>query len=214
MVGSSPARRDASRRLFNCSLPSRNGRGAPGMADQQDTELLLALLASSLTTPVTDQALLLDALIEAEGDVERAAKLLDGRVDGGQGTSSTSQGVKRKRAAGLDGWLVGNDTRGGSKALRRDVTPPRRAVDESIASSSSASTTPLGSPAKSESTPTLTSPRKVKAVTRDEFMSILRPPNSSDAKTPGPPKFPPLTLTTPAMVAKLVLSQFKNIRKK
>ncbi|KIP08154.1 hypothetical protein PHLGIDRAFT_104724 [Phlebiopsis gigantea 11061_1 CR5-6] len=33
-------------------------------------------------------------------------------------------------------------------------------------------------------------------------MSLLRPPNSAESKGQGPPKSPPLTLTTPAMVAK------------
>ncbi|EKM55474.1 uncharacterized protein PHACADRAFT_184269 [Phanerochaete carnosa HHB-10118-sp] len=52
------------------------------------------------------------------------------------------------------------------------------------------------------SSPSNSPSKKPKTVTNDEFMALLRLPNSSDSKPSGPPKFPPLTLTTPDMVAK------------
>lgn len=173
---------------------------SPVMADDQDTELLLAMLSSMLATPIDDQNTLLDALVQAEGDVERAAALLNSRVTPADArTQSKTMGVKRKRGSGLEGWLTGSDAKGGIKAQRRDITPTRGSSSGTLAQGSP----PLmNSPVKLESAESSGSPRKVKPVTPQELMTILRPPNSSDSKPQGPPKFPPLTLTTPAMVAK------------
>ena len=49
------------------------------MSGPQDTEILLALLSSLLDNPPNDSALLLDALVQADGDVEQAAEALKKR---------------------------------------------------------------------------------------------------------------------------------------
>lgn len=155
----------------------------------EDTEILLALLSSLLKAPVTDQNTLLDALVKSDGDVERAAKLLN--ACSSPEPQPKVAGLKRKRKGGLRDWLATDDKRDTSKSRRtREVTPDASNDNE-----------PSSSKPTSER-PSSISPRKVKPVTQQEFMTILRPPNSSDAKAQGPPKFPPLTLTTPAMVAK------------
>ncbi|KAI0082762.1 hypothetical protein K474DRAFT_1584910 [Panus rudis PR-1116 ss-1] len=59
---------------------------------------------------------------------------------------------------------------------------------------------PTGLTAKPNPTPV---PADVKPISREEFMSLLRPPNSSDKKPKQEPeKYPPLTLATPELVAK------------
>lgn len=83
----------------------------PGM-DDTDTDLLLVLVRSLLSTPFAslDQGVLLDALLEADGDVERAAAALE-RGGAGQGSSSTSStgktGHKRARSdqGPIESWL-------------------------------------------------------------------------------------------------------------
>lgn len=159
---------------------------------EQDTDILLALLSSLLASPVDDPSTLLDALVEADGDVERAATLLNSRPSASAGTP---RGVKRKRNAGLDGWLGTGDPK---DARKRDSSP----VDASTSTPRKRPVLAPGPKHTADLPSPGSSPRKVKTVTQQEFMSLLRPPNSSEAKPQGPPKFPPLTLTTPALVAK------------
>lgn len=162
----------------------------------EDTDTLLALLSSLLDAPVTDHSVLLDALVQADGDVERAARTLNGRVV--LEPRPKVSGVKRKRAAGLEGWLVKPSDASGSRAS--DHSPPSRAHAEKgqppPSTNDATSSKERGSPVPERS------PKKAKPVTQEEFMSILRPPNSADQTKQGPPKFPPLTLSTPALVAK------------
>ncbi|TCD66691.1 hypothetical protein EIP91_001045 [Steccherinum ochraceum] len=208
----------------------------------EDTETLLALISSLLHNPIHDQSVLLDALVECDGDVERAAALLDSRSASSSRPSSSRSGpelVQKKTAAvgmkrksgGLTGWLekpsasstpqpkkarsddgpVKSRMRGGPGPassrladfkLRKadndtsDVLPSLPIDD--IENDSPPERPPSTAKAPAES------PIKVKNVTNEEFMTILRPPNSTDASRAGPPKQPPLTLTTPDMIAKHV----------
>ncbi|GJE95183.1 hypothetical protein PsYK624_113640 [Phanerochaete sordida] len=161
----------------------------------EDTDVLLALLSSLLNKPENDQSVLLDALVEANGDVECAASLLNARSSYKPPPKTT--GVKRKRNGGLDGWL-GADTSSKTRTTRATTPTPESSRSPSAEEQQHDS----DSSSRQERASTESPSKKPKAVSQDEFMALLRPPNSSDSKPAGPPKFPPLTLTTPAMVAK------------
>ncbi|KAF8831704.1 hypothetical protein HHX47_DHR1001017 [Lentinula edodes] len=72
------------------------------MADEQDTDTLLALV-SSLTHKGHSTEVMLDALVQAEGNPELASQILNR----GHLGSEVPAGKKRKRASGLDSWLKG-----------------------------------------------------------------------------------------------------------
>ena len=165
---------------------------------EQDTEILLALLSSLLSVPVDDHSTLLNALVESDGNVERAAALLNSRVSANR--PSSTNGLKRKRNTRLDSWLSTQSTSNTPKTRTKHETTPDNILPPSP-SKRHVSTPPSSDPPEDQ-VPSTSSPRKVKAVTQQEFMCLLRPPNSTEPKTQGPPKFPPLTLTTPAMIAK------------
>ncbi|KAI0636812.1 hypothetical protein C8Q77DRAFT_1094746 [Trametes polyzona] len=155
-----------------------------------DTEVLLAMLSSLLYPHEHEEAVLLDALVNSQGDVEAAAKSLRSRPP-----------RKRRKVSGrtsIDAWLRKDASQ--SEAS----TSPRRAVQSSTAvatherspaSSSAEGQTPSGPSTKPVS--------RVKQVTSSELMALLRPPNSSDGSPAKPqvPRLPPLTLSTPEMVA-------------
>lgn len=218
------------------------------MSGAEDTETLLALISSLLSAPVHDQSVLLDALVECDGSVERAAKFLNSRAATSsralpsRTTSSTKATGMKRKSAGLEGWLGKPSPSLASDAdLQR--TKRSRSGQAVTSAKSQAQAVPSPSSSKAESSvrksepimidddddvlPSLLvdktvssakpqsssgplpsenkSPVKVKNVTNAEFMSILRPPNSSDnSSKSGPPKQPPLTLTTPEMIAKHV----------
>ena len=77
-------------------------------AELHDTETLLALILSLLHTPIHDQSVLLEALVQCDGDVERAAQLLNARAASSSRrvppTSAKAAGKKRK-APGLEAWF-------------------------------------------------------------------------------------------------------------
>lgn len=190
------------------------------MTETQDTEVLLALLSSLLRSPVNDQELLLDALVQSNGDVEKAARLLESSAHcNGVYTSKVSEhrlnitsrdkvksSAKRKRETGLDGWLkspekTANDADESERSrktprsrIRRSMTPER--LPRSVAN------TETPDFVQGSSRPNA-SPVKVKSVSKTEFLSLLRPLSSTEvAAKPIPSKYPPLTLTTPELVAK------------
>lgn len=173
------------------------------MSQTEDTEVLLALLSSLLDHPVDDQTVLLDALVQSDGDVQHAAIALNEKSNS-DSSAANSVGHKRKRTAGLEGWLglappettrTTSDTSPSPKkklqSRRTPSPPPSRRNRTEFEQGSSVLKSPR-SPVKPK-----------KPVTQSEFMSMLRPPNSKDASTkPSPLKFPPLTLATPELVAK------------
>ena len=181
------------------------------MSGPQDTEILLALLSSLLDNPSDDSALLLDALVQADGDVEQAAEALKKRGNGDSKEHSTQKyfdksttGVKRKRKQGLEGWLIPpgrtrsrSATPPSSKkkpSTRRDPSPTRISPNKLHNSSdfvegSSRNASPV---------------KPVKPVSQTEFMSMLRPSSSKGSPKPLLPKYAPLTLATPELVSKHV----------
>lgn len=175
------------------------------MHDTEDTEVLLALLSSLLDNPPNDSASLLDALVQADGDVERAAACLNKNVkeEGSKKTSPNrtgkiSTGVKRKRKQGLEGWLVPNER------LPDACPSPKKKLNSTRAASPVKTSDFIQG--SSRSTPPDASPIKpVKPVSQTEFLNLLRPPTStSKESTSKPPKYPPLTLATPELIAKHV----------
>ena len=182
------------------------------MDDNADTDVLLALLSSLLNKPVTDQSALLDALVECNGDVDRAANLLNAGPSGCSRAHQDGKPKKRKRAKGLEQWIQRSPRKesitsnaGSSKRTRRRSLSADNARDDSHFVDDT-NNTDVESSSKVTSSRTVsassrTSPIKVKPLSKDEFLSVLRPPNSTESKT-GPLRHPPLTLSTPQLVFK------------
>ncbi|KAG5342225.1 hypothetical protein C0989_004537 [Termitomyces sp. Mn162] len=64
--------------------------------DSNDTDTLLALVASLLTEKRPDPDTILEALVQCDGDVEAAANLLNGKAD---------IKTKKRKRVGLETWL-------------------------------------------------------------------------------------------------------------
>lgn len=151
-----------------------------------DTETLLALLSSLLHPLEFDQASLLDALANSQGDIEGAASLL--RSEPPRKRRKVSS--KNTKKAGLDGWLKGKD---------RDESDLKTTQHESASSCS---------PRTNQATPSkisVTSPSKPgsesKQVSNSEFMALLRPPNPVDNSKAQVAKHRPLMLVSPEHIA-------------
>lgn len=150
------------------------------MDPPQDTETLLAILASLLPASIsTSQDLLLDVLLEADGDVHAAARILTAK-ESTEGTirPPSSKGKKRKREGGLDGWLSREEK-------PRSVEKPRSI---SKRSSTLEEMSPLFVPGTSRSSK--------EAV---PLLSVLRPPPSSSKASA---RLPPTTLSTTSLITK------------
>ena len=162
---------------------------------ENDTETLLVMLSSLLpeSHQNIDQASLLEALLECEGNVEEAAaKLTAFSSSRAAGSSSSLTSNKRKRHAGLDGWLQ---------------SPPS-------ATSKRVNSGGKGTRARSTSVPAdnrlqrlspPTTSLKVKGSGKPNStgnaLARLKPP-STPAAPQVPKQLPPLTLGTPEMVSK------------
>jgi len=166
-----------------------------------DTDVLLALLCSIIHPRVFDQATLLDALSESDGNVEKAAEILTHK------SHENQQGRKRKRVSGLDEWLAKSPRKSatsGAKEIinltfKRGPSIPqleRDTTSQAVASTSkkpvsephptqfavsSLRRKPLSSSTQTEapliedlSVKSTTSPAKAKVVTNSELMEILR----------------------------------------
>ncbi|KAJ3534607.1 hypothetical protein NMY22_g6851 [Coprinellus aureogranulatus] len=148
-----------------------------------DNDVLITLVASLLDPGnAVSQEDILDALVECSGDVEKAAKHLTNAPSSstatGQVRAGTSSTLKRKRKSNLDAWLNPHSspsTRSGSRS--EPVEPPVQKLRLEPAKVKSAS-----------------SSKPVK-----DLMTVLRPPPSTEKK--GPPKLPPLMLSSPSLVA-------------
>ena len=160
---------------------------------ENDTETLLVMLSSLLPESHQNigQESLLETLLDCEGNVEEAAKLISQsspRVTG-QGSSSTKN--KRKRHAGLDGWL---------KQQPSAASPPPKRVN-----SGDKNARARGVSVPAEDLPPHRSPLKVKGSGKPNStgnaLARLKHPSTS-ATSELPPQLPPLTLGTPELVAK------------
>ena len=153
------------------------------MDGPDDTDTLLALICSLLPDNIApSQQSLLDALLQTEGNVEKAAEIISKQYSNG----------KRKRNVSLDGWLIraasSNDANG------EPSSPQSRLGSESFSkkprSANGISTTKIG--------PSLPLSRPVKPV--ENLLDVLRQPLSV-VPVPSVPRLPPLTLSNPSLVA-------------
>lgn len=183
--------------------------------DGPDTDTLLAMVTSLLENTSYDHEVILGALIQCDGDVARAAralntgKLVQREVSSGQGRTTVGQGPS------LDRWLKQTSPGKPPDRIAQRPRPTKRQRSLSPAKPTSASPKipqlasvvqkPRSASASAPSTcDSVSAAKKSKTVSNTQFMTIFRPPHSTDAgmsKT-GPPKFAPLTLTTPEQVAK------------
>ncbi|KII88685.1 hypothetical protein PLICRDRAFT_41894 [Plicaturopsis crispa FD-325 SS-3] len=156
------------------------------MNSGEDTDTLLATLASLLTVPAPEQSVLLDTLVQCNGNVQTAANLLNqGATLKASKIQSSSEGKKRKRTADLDDWL-----RKPSSSKK-----PASASSASIRPIASTSKAPNSGPPKIPRTRSV-SPEKARPVV--DLMTVLRQPSPS---APSAARLPPLTLATPSLVA-------------
>lgn len=184
------------------------------MCSSDDTEVLLAIVSSLLCNPVDDQTLLLDALVRANGNVEDAVRLLDDNQNATRTDAirtGSKVGDKRKRPGGLDGWLLSASEKSGNEVDASSSPAKKPRSRTSTTAPAARNLCPNAAPEETiaefvegNSNPPM-SPVKVKPVSQSEFLSLFRPPAANSAESPpkpSPPKFPPLTLTTPELVAK------------
>lgn len=162
---------------------------------ENDTETLLVMLSSLLpeSHQYLNQESLLEALLECEGNVEAAAaKLISLSSSGAAGSSSSSTRNKRKRHAGLDGWL------------QKHPSPASKRVNSGDKSKRARSASVPAEDGRRYPSPPSTS-LKVKGSGKPNStgnaLARLKPPSTS-AIPELPAQPPPLTLGTPQMVAK------------
>ena len=172
------------------------------MEQEHDTDLLLAMLSSLLQSPLPSEQTLLDVLVECNGDVQTAAKLLQPVITAGSSPSSPRNigsltpttiplnSRKRKREhTYLDRWLQKQSTSEShqllsSSAITHQTNPSSLDIYDSSLSAKNAET----SFDSSMSVPKL----------QINYTSVLRPPLSKGSTIP---RQLPLTLTSPKMVA-------------
>ncbi|EGN96077.1 hypothetical protein SERLA73DRAFT_185609, partial [Serpula lacrymans var. lacrymans S7.3] len=71
----------------------------------EDTETLIALVSSLLTIPVPHQSLILDSLVQCNGDVQAAADIINNTDRKDKERQRTPPSRRKRRAFDLDGWL-------------------------------------------------------------------------------------------------------------
>jgi hypothetical protein len=156
------------------------------MDGPEDTDTLLALICSLLPDNITpSQENLFAALLQTNGDVEKAAEII----------SKQRPNSKRKRKVSLDSWLIrttasSNDANGQSSSLHSRLGS--ESPNKKPRSASGTSTTTIA--------PDPPLSRPVKPV--DNLLDFLRqPPRDSAATGTGVPRLSPLTLSNPSLVA-------------
>ncbi|KAL5529659.1 hypothetical protein ACEPAG_5644 [Sanghuangporus baumii] len=166
----------------------------------EDTEVLLASLASLLEPDVPKQLDLLNALVDCDGDVEAAARFL---LTSRHPQQTRTDSKKRKRVdSGLEGWLRSASN---SPDVKR-VNGPARPEDSDGASSHGRIKSPSKPARSQEGKGKSNEERSLKPRSGDisesvrpvNLMSILRAPPAEKINVY---RNPPLTLANPAMVA-------------
>ncbi len=152
--------------------------------DEEDTDTLLALIASSLNSNASfTQDEMMEALVNAGGNVEQATRWLKKLNMEAANGSSVHPSKRQKLYHTLDGWL--------GEAKPR--SPPKRASSghesPNLASAIELPTRQSLLDEKSHISPKIDPP---------PLLSILRAPSSSKKK----PVLPPLLLGTPVLVAR------------
>ncbi|SRR6266404_2435957 len=152
----------------------------------EDTDTLLALICSLLPDNITiSQESLLDALLQTDGDVEKAAEII----------SKQRPNSKRKRNVGLDSWLIP------TTALSNDANSQPSPLQSRLVSETSnkkpRSASGMSTTMKIDSD-ALPLSRPVKPV--ENLLDVLRQPTRVATGT-SIPRLPPLTLSNPSLVA-------------
>ena len=167
----------------------------------EDTEVLLASLASLLEPNVPKQSDLLNALVDCNGDVESAAQLLRGSRQARQDRANPK---KRKRvdSSNLEGWLRTSANSTDAKRVN-DVPHPEDAAGRLESAKMKSPSKPTRSPKDGETRDeqVFLKPRSSdssKGGRPVNLMSVLRPPPTEKANAN---RNPPLTLSNPSMVA-------------
>lgn len=167
----------------------------------EDTEILLASLASLLEPNVPKQSDLLNALVDCNGDVENAARLLRGSRQARQDRANPK---KRKRvdSSNLEGWLKTSASSTDAKRVN-DAPHPEDAAGGLESAKMKSPRRPTRSPKDGEIRNEQVSlkPRSSdssKGGRPVNLMSVLRPPPTEKANAN---RNPPLTLSNPSMVA-------------
>ena len=165
------------------------------MDGPEDTDTLLALICSLLPDNITpSQESLLDALLQTEGDVKKAAEFIS---DSKQRSNLNS---KRKRKVNLDNWLIQTtassiDANGQSSSLHN------RLASESPNKKPRSDNDPARGTSTAKIAPDPPLSRPVKPV--DNLLDFIRQPLRVSAAATGTsvPRLPPLTLSNPSLVA-------------
>ena len=162
----------------------------------EDTDVLLVLLETSLPSQLSvPKAELLEALISSDGDVELAAKILNGTLPGNTSASSARKpNSKRKAETRLDDWLRSTKRRllPGDVRCENDAfegLPPDR-LEHPLESSTVSEVSAVGQ--KPENLPSSSA--------RSSPLALILKDKSSK-KTRGPQRLPVLLLITPEAVA-------------
>ncbi|KAG8821866.1 hypothetical protein FRC17_009713 [Serendipita sp. 399] len=195
------------------------------MSEAEDTDVLLALLCSLLDGPNPTQDVLLSALADADGDVERAAGILNSSKSS---TVRNIGGKKRKRRNDLNSWIVSKkQVVSNHEITKKQGLPFERPSNMATNGSKESSLVPvwIGSDSEDdhEHMPVDHAVAReeggVEQATKEEdghrvmvedtertkkmknipsLMMVLKPPPSSPKR---PPKLLPRTLATPTLVA-------------
>ena len=178
--------------------------------NEQDTDMLLAILASMIEPPIPEQDVLLEALINANGDVESAAASLR------HGAPVPYLSKKRTLSGVLDNWLAPSQaessqpkkksrsvqsTHGTMAEQRQTSSNKQRTIVENERGESSGSTNPISNTSTSVSglSEPSTSPSKSPSKPVISLTEVLRAPPS---EPPRIPRLAPLTLANPSLVEK------------
>jgi hypothetical protein len=159
------------------------------MDNQEDTDTLLALLCSLLPENILpSNENLLEALLQTDGDVQKAAEMV----------SEQHLNNKRKRNVSLDSWLTcaASSKSDNGQPLASDSTTQRSRVGSEYANKKPRSSSASGTATTKHGPLTLSKP--VKPV--KNLLDVLRQPPSDVAGT-SVPRLPPLTLSNPSLVA-------------
>ena len=148
----------------------------------EDTDMLLALICSLLPDNITpSQESLLDALLQTDGDVEKAAEFI----------SKQRPNSKCKRKVSLDSWLI-HTTASSSDANGQSSSLESASANKKPRSASGTFTTKI--------VPDPPLSRPVKSV--ENLLDLLRQPLRTSVGTgTSIPRLPPLTLSNPSLVA-------------
>jgi hypothetical protein len=155
------------------------------MDSPEDTDTLLALLCSLLPDNITpSNENLLEALLQTDGDVQKAAEIV----------AKQHPSNKRKRNLSLDSWLTrGASSKDHNQSLAADAT-----TQQSRLGPESSNKKPRSAGGRTTAkNGQLTLSKPVKPV--KNLLDVLRQPPS--VITTSVPRLPPLTLSNPSLVA-------------